>query len=150
MKRRRLAREAIANAPPRVNKMNAKRVELEGHWFDSKIEATAYVYLRNLEAKGDIRSLKVHPFWYFKHPVNDEYLRIRSARYKGGRKVRYTADFSFIDGDGFQAWDVKGMDTGESRLRRALLELFHGISVKVVRREDLRGADRLSLPKVPR
>lgn len=120
----------------RRNKYGAKRVEVDGQWFDSQIEGEVYRGLRDLQERGLIVDLKVHPYWLFKHP-NGQYLVIRSPRFANGRKVKYTADFSFRDATGLRVWDVKGMDTDVSRLKRSLMELFHGIVVEVVKHKDV-------------
>ena len=61
----------------------AKRVEADGHTFDSQIEAKRYGELKLLAAAGDIIDLEIHPTYK---------LTIKSAPVG-----TYTADFSYLE-----------------------------------------------------
>ena len=61
----------------------AKRVEADGHTFDSKIEAKRYRQLKLLAAAGDIVDLKIHPTY--------------KLIIKSDAVGTYTADFSYLE-----------------------------------------------------
>ncbi len=115
------------------NKYNARRVVVDGIKFDSQGEANRYQQLLLLEKAGEITDLKRQPFFYFVHPVTKKHLVIKSKGYPNGRKVKYVADFSYRTADGLVVEDYKGFDTDVSRLKRAMMELFHGITVRIVK-----------------
>lgn len=106
------------NAPK--NKYNAKRVQVDSIWFDSKVEAHHYQVLKLKLAAGLITNLKVHPTF----PIV----------YKETRLCDVELDFAY-DYKGQRIYeDVKGRATNTpiSVLKRKLVELFHGISVDVI------------------
>lgn len=67
--------------------------------------------------------------------IGDNPILIRSERYPNGRKASYRADFVYQDHDRNErvVEDVKGVDTSESRLRRAIVEAQYGVRVEIVR-----------------
>lgn len=113
------------------NKFNASRVEYDGEVFDSKRERDHYIELKRLEQGGFLRGLRRQVKFYFNLPEGP--LKIRSGRYKEGRRVSYIADFEFVMNGKRVVQDVKGMDTDVSRLKRALVEAVHGVRVQVVK-----------------
>ncbi len=115
-----------------------KKVHYEGYVFDSPLEKDRYVQLKILADKGLIRDLVVHPRFFFKNPETGEYLKIRSQGYPNGRKVWYEGDFKYNTGQEIVVEDTKGYDTQEARLKRAMVELFHGFKVRVLSRDDLK------------
>lgn len=114
------------------HKYNAVRIEVDGHKFASKREASHYQELKLFERAGDIHGLKLQPKFWFMHQ-SGEYLKIRSKGYPNGRRVSYIADFEFVRNNKRVVQDVKGFDTDVSRLKRSMMELFHGIQVEVVK-----------------
>jgi hypothetical protein len=112
----------------RASKFGAERAESQdGRRFASKAERDRYEELRLLEAAGEIRGLTCQPSWHF--PINGVPLTI------GGRKVRYTADFLYVDcrAGTTVVEDVKGVMTRDAVLRIALMRAVHGIEVRIVR-----------------
>ena len=112
------------------NKYRAKRVTIDGHTFDSQREARRYQELKLMERAGQIVELSLQPVFFLK------------AQYPSGRVAQYKADFSYE-----QEWidtstgesrmeliveDVKGKDTPLSKLKRALVQYFYGIEVRLV------------------
>lgn len=45
----------------RRNKFNSKKTTVDGHTFDSQIEATRYLQLKYLQMAGEIRELQLQP-----------------------------------------------------------------------------------------
>jgi len=96
-------------------KYKSKKVELDGHIFDSKIEARYYQQLKWLEENKQILFFLLHP----------RYL-LQEAFEKNGKKYRridYVADFEIhhLDG-GIEVVDVKGMETEAFKIKRKLFE----------------------------
>lgn len=113
-------------------KYRNKKVEHDGHKFDSIRECDRYKELKLLSDQGKITSLELQPKFWLKCGGKD--VLMRSDRYPNGRRCSYRADFSFIDDRGDKhVEDVKGMDTNVSRLRRAMVEAEYGVRVEIVR-----------------
>lgn len=118
--------------PNKVAKYRNKRVEFDGHKFDSIREYERYCELKALQKAGKIRNLTLQPKFWLK--CGDRDIKIRSERYPNGRRASYTADFEYYDDRGDrQVEDVKGMDTNASKLRRAIVEAQYGVRVTIVR-----------------
>lgn len=98
-----------------ATKYNSKSVELDGHVFDSKIEARYYQQLKWLESNKQILFFRLQP----------RYL-LQDAFVKDGRKFRkieYVADFEIHHLDGsIETIDVKGMETEAFKIKRKLFE----------------------------
>lgn len=84
-------------------------------------------------AVNKIGELTLQPKFWLK--CGKHYIKIRSKGYPNGRKASYTADFSYNDYERAEriVEDVKGYDTSESRLRRAIIEAQYGVKVEIVR-----------------
>lgn len=109
-----------------MNKFGAKKTVLDGIRFDSKRESMRYAELKALEGAKIISQLEVRP--RFKLTCRGEPLR-----YETGRQITYTADFRYQCEGKTVVEDVKGRDTRDSRIRRAILEADQGIHVDVIR-----------------
>lgn len=112
------------------SKYRAVKTIVDNIVFDSKAEAKRYGELKLLSAAGEISKLELQPVFPLgtdEHPV-----LIRSPGFPKGRRAKYTADFAYTDRCGARIIeDVKGMDTTESRLRRAFVEAQYGIRIIV-------------------
>jgi hypothetical protein len=84
------------------NKYGAKKVTLYGIKFDSIAESERYLVLKDMQERGEISLLVVHP----------KYRLLKSFTNPDGKKVRgvtYTADFRYFDDKGYTVVeDVKG------------------------------------------
>lgn len=133
-------RELLQRQKGNRPKYHNRRQVFDGISFDSGAEVTRYCELRILEKAGEITDLRPtpenpkKPFWYFKR--GSEYMVIRSEGYPNGRKVRFTADFSYRAKGRLVVEDVKGnahvTNLYETKLKIAMMELFHGIRVQIV------------------
>jgi hypothetical protein len=120
----------------------ADRTSADGVVFDSKAELRRWEELRLLQRAGKISELQRQR----KIPlaVNGRPITIRSARYPNGRACVYTLDFSYDDENGKPVYEeFKGLDTAESRLRRAVVEALLGIEITVT------GAAAVNTPGKP-
>ncbi|MGG4042103.1 DUF1064 domain-containing protein [Bacillus smithii] len=98
-----------------ASKYKSKKVEVDGHVFDSKIEARYYEQLKWLQEHNQILFFRLQP----------RYL-LQEAFTKDGktyRKIEYIADFEVHHLDGsIEVVDVKGYETEAFRLKRKLFE----------------------------
>ena len=102
----------------RRNKYGAKKTEVDGIVFDSKIEASRYVQLKAMQEADEIHGLELQP--EFPIYVNTKYIG------------KYTADFRYYDDSGHVVEDVKGMAPDAAvRLRIKLVSAVHGVDVRI-------------------
>jgi hypothetical protein len=98
-----------------ASKYKSKKVEVDGHVFDSKIEARYYEQLKWLQEHNQILFFRLQP----------RYL-LQEAFQKNGktfRKIEYIADFEVHHLDGsIEVIDVKGMETEAFKIKRKLFE----------------------------
>lgn len=104
------------------NKFGAKRTEIDGHKFASKLEGNRYITLRDAQANGVIKNLKLQPrIWFFE--------KFQSADGKKWTGLRYTADFQYEMADTGQRVieEVKSKATvgrSDFRMRLQMLAYF--------------------------
>jgi ribosomal protein S8 len=104
-----------------MSKYNNRKTQVDGIWFDSKVEAERYRDLRILEAAGEISKLEVHP----KFTLVPGFTPINGKREKA---ITYKADFSYIENGKVIVEDVKSVATRTARdyvMRRKLLQWTH-------------------------
>jgi len=118
-----------------VRKYRNKPVVIDNIKFDSIREGVRYKELKLLEQTGAITKLKLHP----RYPLicGNTPVQIRN-KHGIPRAVFYYADFEYRDCNKncfneLVVEDVKGFDTANSRLKRALLEAHYGIRVRIIR-----------------
>ena len=110
----------------KANKYNAKRVQIDGIWFDSKAEAKRYNELKLMEKAGRIAKLECHPQFVIRAPNGNAVCSV----------VLDFAYWTFQEGttEMFKVHeDVKGQDNPLSKLKRKLVEAFYGIKVEVIK-----------------
>lgn len=100
-------------------KYRSRRTSIDGITFASKKEARRYVELKLLRRSGAISELELQPRYQF--PI----------KYKSGRAVTYVADFRYLDNRTGErvVEDVKGIRTPVYKLKAALMQHFHGITI---------------------
>lgn len=101
-----------------MNKYHAKKIEVDGHTFDSKAEARRYQQLRLMQMGGEISGLELQRrFVVFE---------------KGAASIEYVADFCYRDERTREnvVEDVKGVRTEAYRLKRKMfLASWSGFSL---------------------
>jgi hypothetical protein len=98
-----------------ATKYKSKKVEIDGHVFDSKIEARYYEQLKWLQEHNQILFFRLQP----------RYLLQEAFRKNGKtfRKIEYIADFEVHHLDGsIEVIDVKGYETEAFKIKRKLFE----------------------------
>ncbi|GLY10356.1 DUF1064 domain-containing protein [Pseudobacillus badius] len=102
-------------AVKRKVKYGNKKVERDGHVFDSLAEAKYYDQLKWLQANNQILFFRIQP----------RYL-LQEAFEKNGvahRKIEYVADFEVHKKDGsIEVIDIKGVETEAFKIKRKLFE----------------------------
>ena len=109
-----------AAAPARGRKYGNKKVEIDGHQFDSKAEGLRYMVLRERQRAGEINNLRLHP----KYPL--EINGVLVCRYEGDFLYQVTLTERWV------LEDVKGVKTAVYRLKKKLLRAVHGIDITEV------------------
>lgn len=112
----------IQAAPVPRNKYGAVRTTIHGETFHSKREALHWLVLLQRERAGEITNIK------------------RQVRYQlnvaGDHICDYVADFTYTEnhpGKGFVVVDVKGYETPEYKIKRALFRAIFGFEITEVK-----------------
>ena len=97
----------------------AKKVDADGYKFDSEMEYNYYLILKDRLAKGEIKDLKIHPFFM----LIPEF----EKKNKKWKAMHYEADFQFFDNDknNERIVDVKGMVLPEFEIHRKMFEYLY-------------------------
>ena len=104
-----------------MTKYNAKKTEVNGIVFDSKLEAERYMQLRLLEQAGEITALVLQPeFQILRGFINPETGEKTKSRF-------YVGDFEYIDNatNKIIVEDTKGVETPEFRLKWDLVKSLY-------------------------
>ena len=121
-------------APPEEpkHKYGARRVEINGIWFDSTKEATRYTQLKMQELAGAIVDLELQPVF----PLHVVELYRQLPPIAVTCVGVYRADFRYVDTETGEIVieDVKSEATKTEayNLRRRIAEAVHGITVREV------------------
>lgn len=105
------------------NKYGAKKTTVDGIVFDSRLEASRWSELRNLEKAGVIKNLE----------RQKEFVLIDKSEY--GRKVVYKADFVYETKEGkMVVEDTKSAatKTGVYKLKKRMVAERYGIIIKEI------------------
>lgn len=94
-----------------MSKYNAKKVEYDGHIFDSIVERDYYIYLKY---NGLIEHIELQPRYEL------------IPAFKKQRKMEYIADFevTYIDGT-VEVIDIKGMATETAKVKAKLFRYLY-------------------------
>lgn len=111
--------------PKRKPKYRNRKVNVDGHTFDSQAEARYYQMLKLLQKSGEVTSFEMQKKYEllpkFKHPKTGKIVR----------SITYIPDFVVNYSDGREeVVDVKGMQTQVFRLKEKLF--MHKYSIPLV------------------
>ena len=107
------------------SKFGAKKVELDGHKFDSKHEAGRYTELKLLQRAGKVTDLRCQVSFLLIPAQYDENHRCIE------RACKYVADFTYRDENGkFVVEDAKGLKTDVYIIKRKLMLEKYGIKIR--------------------
>ena len=109
-----------------MSKYLAKKIEVDGHMFDSKKEAKRYMVLKDMQDKGEIDSLRIQvPFELIPSQ--------RRANKVLERACTYIADFVYEKDGETVVEDVKGYRKGTAYsvyvIKRKLLLYRYGLHI---------------------
>jgi len=107
----------------RKSKYGNKKVSYLGKNFDSIGERDRYIFLKDRQARGEIRNLRCQVSCELK--VNDELI------------CRYIADFVYETSTREVVEDFKGMETAIFRLKKKLMAACLGINIHIVKKPTL-------------
>lgn len=105
-------------------KYKARKVVVDGIEFDSKKEAGRYAELRILQKSGKIQNLQTQ--------VPYTLIPSQKGLYRSERPCKYVADFVYESDGETIVEDTKGYRTPEYIIKRKLMLMVFGISVKEV------------------
>lgn len=111
-----------------MQKYRARKTEVDGIVFDSKLEAHRYRELKLLEKAGEISDLQLQV----------KYELIPAQRLDGKvveRALNYVADFVYLENNKWVVEDAKGVRTRDYIIKRKLMLYVHHIRVKEVGRK---------------
>ena len=95
-----------------MTKYGAKKTEVDGISFDSKLEARYYLHLKEKKQNGDIRHFTLQPSYLLQEAFKDD-------TGQSIRKIEYITDFLVTHNDGrLEVVDVKGMETSDFRIKK--------------------------------
>lgn len=109
-----------------AHKYHAKKtVCRQDHKHPSKKEAGWCDALHIDQADGKLSGLKLSPFFPF-------IIDCQQLKHSNGRRVGYTADFEFLEGNRTIVVEVKGMSVRDWPLRKAVFEaLYPNLELRV-------------------
>lgn len=112
-----------------MNKYKSKKAMVNGILFDSRKEASRYVYLKQQEKAGLISDLELQKKFVLIPKQTDGKKTVE-------RECAYYADFVYIKDGETIVEDVKGYRNGQAyalfTIKRKLMLYVHGIRVKEV------------------
>ena len=101
---------------PNSGRYNSRKVEIDGHTFDSAVEARRYVILRTEQEVGHVEDLRRQiPFPFMEN---------------GRLCFTYYADFVYKRHGIEVVEDVKGVATDVYKLKKKLVEARHGVVIE--------------------
>ena len=107
------------------SKYHNKKVEYDGHTFDSVKEKAYYIKLKLMEKADEIFDLELQ-----KEFILIETFKLNDKTYK---KMSYYADFVYLDkNNNVHVIDVKGYKTKEYLLKKKLMAWKYGIEIEEV------------------
>lgn len=96
-------------------KYNSKKIELDGHVFDSKMEARYYEEMKLQQERGMILFFRLQP----RYELQESFRKDGKLH----RKIEFVADFEVHHTDGtIEVVDVKGFQTETFGVKRKLFE----------------------------
>lgn len=119
-----------------ISKYRAKKTIVDDITFDSKAEASFYMYLKQLKAIGKISRFEMQvPFVLqdaFEHPTR----LIKSGKPSRVPAIKYVTDFVVTYPSGqVKVIDVKGVKTTEFRLKAKIFMKKYGVPLYLATRK---------------
>lgn len=114
-----------------MSKYRNKKTMLDGHTFDSLLEAERYKQLKILHMVGDIGEIKLQPRFELIPSFTD-------SQGEKHRKTEYVADFAYHEKGQLIVEDVKGRETEAFKLKKKLFLLqYKDVTFRILTRQDI-------------
>ena len=98
-----------------MTKYGAKRTEVAGLMFDSKMEGEYYLHLVEKALNMEIDGFRMQPIYLLQEAFEKDGKKFR--------KIEYKADFTIVHNNGeIEVIDVKGFETPDFKIKRKLFE----------------------------
>lgn len=132
-------------------KYGNKKKSIDGITFDSKREADVYLRLKDMEQRGLISDLQIHPKWELQPKLTEQVVVHLKTKDKVVERtiqlpITYTADFAFAQGEELRVVDVKiskYMLPKEYVLKKKMMRYVHNIAlIEVYKLSDLNQFER--------
>lgn len=116
----------LANKPKQKSKYHARKIMVDGIYFDSEVEADYYCYLKFLQMAGEIDGFCRQARFLVTNGTETE------------RGTEYVVDFVvFMPDRTYKIIDVKGVKTDAFKLKmKDLREKYPKLKVDIVTRKD--------------
>lgn len=112
-------------------KYNNRKVELDGHVFDSQLEADYYAYLKLREKANDILFFIIQPRYLLQHAFEKD-----GKKY---RRIEYVADFEVHHNDGsIEVVDTKGVKTAVFRIKEKMFHKKYPHKLTIITEKDIK------------
>lgn len=112
-----------------ISKYRAKKTEVNGIIFDSKLEAKRYTELLMMERSGRIKELKLQPVFLLQPSFK--------KNGKTYRKIEYRADFQYYDNklNKLVIEDTKGIETEAFKIKKKLFEYqYKDLELEIIKK----------------
>lgn len=99
-------------------KYKNNKVRMDGHLFDSQLEADYYIYLNLLLKASEINGYCLKPVFI----LSD--------------KISYKPDFIVFEKDRTRIIDTKGIETDVFKLKKKLFEKKYNLGIEIIKKGD--------------
>lgn len=122
------------------SKYGNSKVTFDGYTFDSKREGNVYLRLKDLQSRGYISDLQIHPKWELQPKLTETYVKHLKTKDKECERtvlqpITYEADFAFYHNGEYVVVDVKiskSLLPKEYQIKKKMMRYVHGITLTEV------------------
>lgn len=122
------------------SKYGNSKVSIDGISFDSKREGNVYLRLKDLQSRGCISDLQIHPKWELQPKLTETYVKHLKTKDKECERtvllpITYEADFAFYHNGKYVVVDVKiskSLLPKEYQIKKKMMRYVHGITLTEV------------------
>lgn len=122
------------------SKYGNSKVSIDGISFDSKREGNVYLRLKELQSRGCISDLRIHPRWELQPKLTETYVKHLKTKDKECERtvllpITYEADFAFYHNGKYVVLDVKiskSLLPKEYQIKKKMMRYVHGITLTEV------------------
>ena len=122
------------------SKYGNRKVSIDGISFDSKREGNVYLRLKDLQSRGRISDLQIHPKWELQPKLTETYVKHLKTKDKECERtvllpITYEADFAFYHNGKYIVLDVKiskSLLPKEYQIKKKMMRYVHGITLTEV------------------